>query len=88
MAQSVLIVTIISFHKSLLINTLNGILGLYDNKDKQDKQNMSYWKEIILDIIYKDRSTLNTMKDAMSFPPIFLHSFKCHPNLLRGRLLR
>jgi hypothetical protein len=26
---------------------LNSIIGLYDNKDKQDKQNMSYWKEII-----------------------------------------
>ena len=70
MAQSVLIVTIISFHKSLISNTLNGIVGLYDNKDKQDKQNMSYWKEIILDIIYKDRFTLNTMKDAISFPYI------------------
>lgn len=42
-----MIVTIIYFHKSLVINTLNGIIGFYDNKDKQDKQNMSYWKEII-----------------------------------------
>jgi hypothetical protein len=31
-----------------LFNTLNDIIGLYDNKDKQDKQNMSYWKEIII----------------------------------------
>jgi hypothetical protein len=42
-----MIVTIIFFRKSLVINTLNGIIQLYDNKDKQDKQNMSYWKEII-----------------------------------------
>jgi hypothetical protein len=42
-----MIVTIISFRKSLVINTLNGIIQHYDNKDKQDKQNMSYWKEII-----------------------------------------
>jgi hypothetical protein len=43
-----MIVTIISFRKSLIINTLNGIIWLYDNKDKQDKQNISYWKEIII----------------------------------------
>ena len=43
-----MIVTIISFRKSLIINTLNGIIWLYDNKDKQDKQNMFYWKEIII----------------------------------------
>jgi hypothetical protein len=43
-----MIVTIIFFRKSLVINTLNGIIGLYDNKDKQDKQNMSYWKEFFL----------------------------------------
>jgi hypothetical protein len=43
-----MIVTIIYFHKSLVINTLNGIIGLYDNKDKQDKQNMSYWKEFAI----------------------------------------
>jgi hypothetical protein len=43
-----MIVTIIFFRKSLVINTLNGIIWLYDNKDKQDKQNMSYWKEIII----------------------------------------
>ena len=43
-----MIVTITSFRKSLIINTLNGIIWLYDNKDKQDKQNMSYWKEIII----------------------------------------
>ena len=36
------------FRKSLVINILNGIVGFYDNKDKQDKQNMSYWKEIII----------------------------------------
>jgi hypothetical protein len=45
-----MIVTITSFHKSLAINTLAGIIGFYDNKDnkdKQDKQNMSYWKEFV-----------------------------------------
>jgi hypothetical protein len=42
-----MIVAIISFRKSLVINTLSGIIQPYDNKDKQDKQNMSYWKEII-----------------------------------------
>ena len=50
-----MIVTIIYFHKSLIINTLNGIIWLYDNKDKQDKQNMSYWKEIVF-LCYSFRS--------------------------------
>ena len=47
-----MVVTIISFRKSLVINALNGIIGLYDNKDKQDKQNMFYWKEIIIFLCY------------------------------------
>jgi hypothetical protein len=50
-----MIVTIIYSRKSLIINTLNGIIWLYDNKDKQDKQNMSYWKEIII-LCYSFRS--------------------------------
>jgi hypothetical protein len=31
-----MIVTITSFHKSLAINTLAGIIGFYDNKDNKD----------------------------------------------------
>ena len=50
-----MIIKIMSFRKSLIINTLNGIIWFYDNKDKQDKQNMSYWKEIII-LCYSFRS--------------------------------
>jgi hypothetical protein len=58
-----MIVTIISFRKSLIINTLNGIIGLYDNKDKQDKQNIFYWKEFIF-LCYSFRS-LNLFPNRM-----------------------
>jgi len=39
-----MIVIIIYFHKLLVISILYSIVWLYDNKDKQDKKNISYWE--------------------------------------------
>ena len=39
---------IMSCHKLLVISMLYNIIEPYDNKDKQDKQNISYWEEFIL----------------------------------------
>mgnify|MGYP003410857132 FL=1 len=43
-----MIVIIMSCHKLLVISMLYNIIEPYDNKDKQDKQNISYWEEFIL----------------------------------------
>ena len=43
-----MIVIIMSCYKLLVISMLYNIIEPYDNKDKQDKQNISYWEEFIL----------------------------------------
>jgi len=77
-----MIVTIISFRKSLIINTLNGIIELYDNKDKQDKQNRSYWKEIIFLYAIPFRS-LNLFPNRVGSEAVI----NSQPNLLTNGLV-